>query len=539
MPFGRRNNVLNRLILAAGVAALAISAPAGAKPDGERGGRAAAQQGGGGQQRVQRAERPQRMERQAMPRFERQQQRVERQAMPRFERRQQRAERQSMPRIERQQQRAERTQRFAAFRQERVQNNRQAERRAQRVERIQRVERQEVRNNRLERQQRVAERQQIRNNRIEREQRFANRIDRQQVREQRFANRVDRQQLRNDRLANRFDRSELRNERIDLRNARVPVARLANGGSYAVGYGMGGCPPGLADKGCVPPGQALKADRFIADSNAFRTSRLAALAFAPQARIIDPYQAAGFLGSPLATVANSYPLMALPSSVSYLYPDSDDYYYRYGGGYLYRVERDNDLINWVLPLIAGGFMPGQYLPSSYMNSYVPNYYGFNSFYPSSYGPDYGYDNLCNRYVNGVVYQVDCYSGVVEDVIPLYAGGYGVGQYLPASYGYYNVPYQYRDMYYNTSDYNYWYAPGAIYQVDPSTQLISAVASLLAPGFSIGQQLPAGYGMYNVPLAYRDTYYDTPNAWYRYNNGYIYQVDPTTQLVTAIVASILT
>ena len=36
-----------------------------------------------------------------------------------------------------------------------------------------------------------------------------------------------------------------------------------------------------------------------------------------------------------------------------------------------------------------------------------------------------------------------------------------------------------------------------------------------------------------------SYYDTPDAWYRYNNGYIYQVDPTTQLVTAIVASILT
>jgi hypothetical protein len=43
----------------------------------------------------------------------------------------------------------------------------------------------------------------------------------------------------------------------------------------------------------------------------------------------------------------------------------------------------------------------------------------------------------------------------------------------------------------------------------------------------------------VPYAYRATYYDTPNAWYRYNNGYIYQVDPTTRLVTAIVASLLT
>jgi len=66
-----------------------------------------------------------------------------------------------------------------------------------------------------------------------------------------------------------------------------------------------------------------------------------------------------------------------------------------------------------------------------------------------------------------------------------------------------------------------------------------VASLLSPGLSVGQALPMGYDTYNVPMAYRSTYYDTPNAWYRYNNGNIYQVDPTTQLVTAIVASLLT
>jgi hypothetical protein len=46
-------------------------------------------------------------------------------------------------------------------------------------------------------------------------------------------------------------------------------------------------------------------------------------------------------------------------------------------------------------------------------------------------------------------------------------------------------------------------------------------------------------MYNVPLSYRATYYDTPDAWYRYNNGYIYRVDPATQLVAAVVASVLT
>ena len=32
--------------------------------------------------------------------------------------------------------------------------------------------------------------------------------------------------------------------------------------------------------------------------------------------------------------------------------------------------------------------------------------------------------------------------------------------------------------------------------------------------------------------------DTPDDWYRYSNGNIYRVDPTTQLVTAIVKSIL-
>jgi hypothetical protein len=129
--------------------------------------------------------------------------------------------------------------------------------------------------------------------------------------------------------------------------------------------------------------------------------------------------------------------------------------------------------------------------------------------------------------------------MVEDVVPIYAGGYGVGQMLPSSYAYYNVPYQYRSLYYDTPDTNYWYAPGAIYQYDPGSSMITSVAALMSPGFSIGQPLPLGYDVYNVPYAYRQTYYDTPNAWYRYNNGYVYQVDPTTRLVTAIVASLLT
>ena len=193
---------------------------------------------------------------------------------------------------------------------------------------------------------------------------------------------------------------------------------------------------------------------------------------------------------------------------------------------------ETQLIDALFPLLGGGFVPGSFLPSPYMNSFVPASFGFNSFYP-----DYG--NTCYRYGNGVIYQVDCFSGFVENVIPMYAGGYGVGQLLPSAYNYYNVPMQYRSLYYPTADYSYWYAPGAIYQYNPSNSLITSVAALMSPGFTIGQPLPVGYGMYNVPLAYRSTYFDTPDAWYRYNNGYIYQVDPTSQLVTAVVASLLT
>jgi len=248
-----------------------------------------------------------------------------------------------------------------------------------------------------------------------------------------------------------------------------------------------------------------------------------------------------FIGVPVTTAATIAAFSPLPTNVQYLYPDTSDYYYRYGDGYLYQVDRGSNLIAALLPLLAGGYMPGSYLPSSYMNSYVPDYYGYNSFYPSSYGAGYGYgyDNLCNRYANGVIYQVDCFTGLVQNVIPTYAGGYGVGQLLPSAYSTYNVPYQYRSMYYDTPDYGYYYAPGAIYQYDQSSSLITSVAALMTPGFSVGQPLPMGYNTYNVPYAYRTTYYDTPTAMYRYNNGYIYQVDPTTQIVSAIVASILT
>jgi hypothetical protein len=276
--------------------------------------------------------------------------------------------------------------------------------------------------------------------------------------------------------------------------------------------------------------QAKFADRQLAQNVDPATYR--SLTYANNVAVAPAYQVQRFVGAPVSQVTNFVGLSALPASVQYLYPDTPAYYYQYGDGYLYQVDRTSSLISALIPLLAGGYLPGQYLPQSYMGSYVPDYYGMNSFYP-----DYG--NTCNRYANGVIYEVDCATGFVENVIPMYAGGYGVGQILPSAYSYYNVPMQYRTMYYDTPDYGYWYSPGAIYQYDQRSSMITSVAALMAPGFTVGQQLPLGYDAYNVPYDYRATYYDTPNASYRYNNGYIYQVDPATQLVTAIVASLLT
>jgi hypothetical protein len=456
---------MTRVFLAAGVAALAIAAPASAGPHG----------GGGGKDR-------QATVNQTQAPADRQAARAERQA----------ARQQAAPRVDRQAARMERQQ----ARVERVAPTR-VERQQARVERQQRVP-----PTRVERQQQVqtrqAERQQIRANRTQIQPQTT--TTRQQVQ-------ANQQTTAQTRLA---QRQELRAQTQSLLVQR----------------------------------QALRADR-IANANAFRASRLAALT-APTVttrtvtQVVAPAQVVQYVGQPVSTVTNYVPLMALPSSVNYLYPATPDYYYQYGGGYLYQVDRSSSLIAALIPLLAGGFLPGTYLPSTYMNSYAPSYYGLDTFYPASYGSGYpGYSNICNRYEYGVIYQVDCFTGMVIDVVPLYAGGYGVGQMLPSAYNYYNVPMQYRDLYYPTADASYWYAPGAIYQYDPSSSLITSVAALMSPGFSVGQPLPMGYSAYNVPYAYRATYYDTPNAWYRYNNGYIYQVDPTTQLVTAIVASLLT
>ena len=156
------------------------------------------------------------------------------------------------------------------------------------------------------------------------------------------------------------------------------------------------------------------------------------------------------------------------------YRDDDDFMYRWDDDYIYRIRRDGDLIDAMFPFTNRDF-----------------YY------------------------------------------------YPVGVTYPDSCNYYNVPYQYRSYYPDGGDYLYRYGDGAIYMVDPGTQMISGIAALLtgAP-LAVGQPLPPTYGVYNVPMAYRSTYYDTPDAMYRYNDGYIYRVDPATMLVTSVIDALV-
>ena len=48
----------------------------------------------------------------------------------------------------------------------------------------------------------------------------------------------------------------------------------------------------------------------------------------------------------------------------------------------------------------------------------------------------------------------------------------------------------------------------------------------------------GYDAYNVPYAYRDRYYDDDRYSYRYADGYIYRVDPQTRLISAVIDAIV-
>lgn len=174
---------------------------------------------------------------------------------------------------------------------------------------------------------------------------------------------------------------------------------------------------------------------------------------------------------------------------------------------------------------------GQRLPVADWDYNVPDRYR----YRFADGPDARY-----RWDDGYVYRLDPRTGLVESVIPVLASGLLTGEPMPLGYEIYNVPLSYRSYYPDTDDAWYRYDDNAIYEVDPETRLVESVVALLTGagglgGLGVGDMLPGGYDAYNVPLDYRDTYYDRPDAMYRYADGSIYQVDPQTRLIESVIS----
>lgn len=141
-----------------------------------------------------------------------------------------------------------------------------------------------------------------------------------------------------------------------------------------------------------------------------------------------------------------------------------------------------------------------------------------------------------RYDSGYVYRINPTTQAIVSYVPVLGGALAVGNPWPSSYAVQPAPDYYADYYgYYDQPYDYRYADNVLYGVDPQNNQIEQIAALLTGSdWTIGQRMPAGYGVYNVPYDYRSQYYDTPEAMYRYDDGYIYRVDPTTQLIQAAI-----
>ena len=212
----------------------------------------------------------------------------------------------------------------------------------------------------------------------------------------------------------------------------------------------------------------------------------------------------------------------------------------------YPIGRDNSsrgLIDGCPPGLAaknnGCLPPGQakklvgnLLPAAYSHSMLSGPYA--NWYQDN-------DRYLYRQSGDSIYRVDRGTSLIDALIPYGSRDYGyypVGQSYPADYNYYNVPTQYQSYYPDGGNYNYRYGDNAIYSVNPQNSAIQSIVALLAGDLGVGQRLPSNYGVYNVPMSYRDRYYDTADNQYRYNDGYIYRVDPKTQLITSVINALI-
>jgi hypothetical protein len=157
-------------------------------------------------------------------------------------------------------------------------------------------------------------------------------------------------------------------------------------------------------------------------------------------------------------------------------------------------------------------------------SYRPDWWGLGSL---------GLGDGRYFYNDGYLMRLD--GNRVSGFIPLLGGALSLGNPWPSYYAPQPVPPYYAN-YYGLGPMNgYRYADNVIYRVDPETAAITSIAALLTgDDIRVGQPMPMGYDVYNVPYPYRSQYVDGPDSMYRYSDGYVYQVDPETRLVAAAI-----
>lgn len=137
-----------------------------------------------------------------------------------------------------------------------------------------------------------------------------------------------------------------------------------------------------------------------------------------------------------------------------------------------------------------------------------------------------------RYYDGNLVRLSDIGSIIG-YYPLLGGALSVGNVWPDWYDANPLP-RYTQDFYSLGP-GYRYADNVVYRTDPDSNAITSIAALLTGNdFSVGQRMPAGYDVYNVPYGYRDQYRDGPDARYRYSDGYVYQVDPTSQLIVAAI-----
>lgn len=127
------------------------------------------------------------------------------------------------------------------------------------------------------------------------------------------------------------------------------------------------------------------------------------------------------------------------------------------------------------------------------------------------------------------------AGGIAGYLPLLGGALAAGNSWPEYYPSGTIAPYYVDYFGLGGPDHYRFADNVIYRYDPGRNAISSVAALLTGDrVTVGEPMPAGYDIYNVPHAYRGRYRDTPDAHYRYADGHIYRIDPQTQRVTAVI-----